>query len=317
MDAGGIFSQTKITEPYYRYFEINMAIKIETLRAFVAAAKTGSLSEAAAQLGRTPSAVSMTLKQFEDELGTSLFETDRKNRLSPTGRFAVTRAEQMIAQFDHLIDELKSHARGEAGTVRIASVPSFAASVLPVVVRELSASNPELSIDIRDMDSASVLQALHDKQVDIGIATAGLVDVPAQSVPLMRDAYGLVFHKGHPATQGDLPQDWGRYANERFIANDLCGQITDPGFQDLMKRATLRVRNTMSLLAMVGQGLGITVMPRLSVPPDHPSVVFRALKGPPAYRHITLYTVDDTTHSPVIQSVINAIRNEAALQSDI
>lgn len=60
-----------------------MAIKIEMLRCFATVAQTGNLAEAAAYLGRTQSAVSMTLKQLEENLGQRLFKSDRKNRLTP------------------------------------------------------------------------------------------------------------------------------------------------------------------------------------------------------------------------------------------
>ena len=70
------------------YYSINerleryMAIKLEMLRYFVEVAKTGNLSQAAERLGRSPSALSMMLKQFEEHLGAPLFETDRKSNLT-------------------------------------------------------------------------------------------------------------------------------------------------------------------------------------------------------------------------------------------
>ena len=57
-------------------------VKVEHLRVFVAVAEAGELQQAAAHLGRTPAALSMTLKQLEDELGGSLFENERKGRLT-------------------------------------------------------------------------------------------------------------------------------------------------------------------------------------------------------------------------------------------
>ena len=53
------------------------------LRCFCTVAQTGNLAEASNRLGRTQSALSMTLKQFEDHLGKKLFEGERKNRLTP------------------------------------------------------------------------------------------------------------------------------------------------------------------------------------------------------------------------------------------
>ena len=60
----------------------------------------GSLAEAADALGRTPSAVSMMLKQFEDHVGSALFETARKSRLTPIGELILTEASREVAHFE-------------------------------------------------------------------------------------------------------------------------------------------------------------------------------------------------------------------------
>ena len=56
-----------------------MAIKTDMLRYFVSVAEAGNLASAAKTLQRSPAAVSMMLKQLEEELGAPLFQTDRKN----------------------------------------------------------------------------------------------------------------------------------------------------------------------------------------------------------------------------------------------
>ena len=60
-------------------------MRLELLKTFRIVAEQGSLARAADILGRTPSAISMSLSQLEAELGAPLFETDRKNRLTPLG----------------------------------------------------------------------------------------------------------------------------------------------------------------------------------------------------------------------------------------
>ena len=55
-----------------------MSIKLEMLRVFRVVAEFGTLAAASRNLGRTPSAISMTLSQLEDQIGAPLFETDRK-----------------------------------------------------------------------------------------------------------------------------------------------------------------------------------------------------------------------------------------------
>ena len=76
-----------------------MAIKLEMLRVFRTVAEQGTLTGASAVFGRTPSAVSMMLKQLEDHIGAPLFETDRKNRLTPLGQLVLEESSRATDAF--------------------------------------------------------------------------------------------------------------------------------------------------------------------------------------------------------------------------
>src|SRR6056297_3082102 len=99
------------------------------LRCFRTVADHGSLSEAAAVLGRTPSAVSMMLKQFEDHIGAPLFETARKSRLTPLGELVLHEAGRGLSHFDRTLAAIEGLSRAERGHVRLAVTPSAAESV--------------------------------------------------------------------------------------------------------------------------------------------------------------------------------------------
>ena len=106
-------------------------IKLEYLRVFATVAETRALNEAADRLGRTPSAISMTLKQIEDALGGPLFEGERKVALTPLGAFALRHAQTAVAGHNAATAAIRRFARGEEGEVRIAAVPSAATRLLP------------------------------------------------------------------------------------------------------------------------------------------------------------------------------------------
>lgn len=78
-----------------------MSIKLEILRCFTMIAQHGRLSDAADALGRTPSAVSMMLKQFEDTVGSPLFETARKSRLTPIGELIFAEVRRAVTHFEN------------------------------------------------------------------------------------------------------------------------------------------------------------------------------------------------------------------------
>ena len=100
-----------------------MAIKIEMLRCFTTVAQSGNLAEAANRLGRTQSAISMTLKQLEEHLGQRLFESDRKNRLTPLGKQVFELSQDELRRFDYTIEAIKTCAKSPEGLIRIVSNP--------------------------------------------------------------------------------------------------------------------------------------------------------------------------------------------------
>ena len=192
-----------------------MAIKIEMLRCFRAVVGQGSLAEAAQELGRTPSAVSMMLKQFEDHVGAPLFETARKSRLTPLGEMVHAEACRELAHFDRTIAVIEGLSRAEEGLVRIAATPSVATEILPAVIGSFLQDHPGVGIDLRDMDSLAVQHELAHERADIGLA--GLGSQPGMDRHLLfSDRFGVVCQSGHRLTQKLGRPDMERPAGRGF-----------------------------------------------------------------------------------------------------
>ncbi|QGG80439.1 LysR family transcriptional regulator [Litorivicinus lipolyticus] len=75
-------------------------MKLESFRVFIAVADAQSLVLAAKQLNKTPSGLSMALKNLETQIGAPLFASERKNQLTALGQWVLTRARHDVAQFD-------------------------------------------------------------------------------------------------------------------------------------------------------------------------------------------------------------------------
>ena len=241
-----------------------MVIKIDMLRCFTMVATHGSLSEAADALGRTPSAVSMMLKQFEDHVGSALFETARKSRLTPIGELILIEARREVAHFENTVSVIEGLSRSELGYLRLAVTPSVATTLLPAVIFKFADRFPKVQIDLRDMDSATIARELDRERADIGIGTLPEID-GMRRTELFSDAFGLVCRKDHPLAENWDLLTWSTLGDQTIIANGLCQQITDPDFAPILARSRLMVPNTASLLGLVREGVGVTVLPRLTV----------------------------------------------------
>ena len=167
-------------------------------------------------------------------------------------------------------------------------MPSVAEAILPQVVHHFLHDHPGVWVDIRDMDSAAVLRELESERVDLGLATGVGTDMGIDREALFTDAFGIVCRADHPLASEDAPLHWDALGPWPFIANGLCAQIQEAAFQAIFDGAQLMVHNTTSLLAMVRAGVGVTVLPRLTVDGSEHDLAFVRVTDPAArraYRH--------------------------------
>ena len=277
-----------------------MSIKIDLLRVFCAVAESGSLSRAAQILGRTPSAVSMALKQLEEHLGAPLFSAARKSELTPLGRAVLKEARQEVSHYARTIRRIEGLARATHGSLRLAVTPSVAQTVLPPVIKAYNARFPNVAIELRDLDSAGVLEELMADRADIGIASlperAGF-----ERFALFSDPFGVVCPRGHPLASSWDSLTWADIVDEPLISNGLCEMITDPSFAVMRARSRLFVRNTGSLLALVRAGAGITVLPERALGGGLDDLVFLPLKDSAARRSVQgMHRAEDQLLPPVL-----------------
>jgi DNA-binding transcriptional LysR family regulator len=277
-----------------------MALKLEMLRVFQTVAEQGSLSLAAAKLGRTPSAVSMMLAQFEEHVGDRLFETDRKNRLTPLGLLVLEESRRANDAFARSTEAIQRHAMSTAGSIRIAAVPSATVTVLPDVVANFQMHHPDVRLEISDVDTASVIRRVQFDEADIGIISAEGGDQPEGEV-ILTDDLGIVCHKDMPiarAWQEGHEKDWQILGLEPFIANPLCHLVRAPYVQRLLLECNLEAKNTTALLAFVRNGIGATILPRSALIAE-PNTMFLRPETNKARRHLIKIHSQDRNLSPV------------------
>lgn len=265
-----------------------MAIKLEMLRTFQTVAEHGSLGAAASRLGRTPSAVSMTLAQLEDHIGAPLFETDRKNRLTPLGQLVLQESNRATEAFSRSVDAIGRHAISTAGTVRIAVVPSATVTLLPGIIASFQKRRPDVRLEISDVDSAAVRRRVNFDDADIGILSASDGDT-TEGCLIDEDDLGIVCHRDGPISKAAAESDvcsWQLLTQEPFIANPLCHLISHRCLTPLLAECNLEARNTTALLSFVRAGLGATVLPRSAVQHQLDEVSFLWPSDPPTHRQL-------------------------------
>lgn len=266
-----------------------MAIKLDMLRTFRIVAEKGTLSGASDALGRTASAISMTLTQLEEDIGAPLFETDRKNRLTPLGLLVLEESGRATDAFRRSTDAIRRHALSTAGTVRIVAVPSATVTILPDAIASYRKLRPEVRLEISDVDSASVQRRIRMDEADIGILSAA-EEVSGPGEVVMQDALGIVCRRdgaiAEALQQDAAPCEWELLRREVFIANPLCELVDNGDVKSLLANSVLSARNTTALLSFIRAGLGATILPSSVIPEGSDDLMFLQPENPQMSRKL-------------------------------
>lgn len=303
------FSQIQIIETYFKLYET--MIKIEMLRCFCLVAQEGNLQTAAQKIGRTPSAVSMMLKQLEEHLGGRLFLTDRKNSLTELGKFALRQSQNEIRHFDATVNALETYASNPEGVLRIASVPSAIYDFLVPALYRFSLAFPRVRVDLRDMDSLSVAQTLSSGQVEIGIASWSVPPDSYSTLPLARDDFGLVCHPAHPLASRKETIFLADLHDNNFVSNNLSKAIANEEIETLNMNSRLAAQNTLSLISILASDNWCTILPSRVVKIDPDGLVFRKIEDLDSKRVLSAGFQDEIRRVPHYNEFLEILQEEA------
>ncbi len=265
-----------------------MAIKIEMLRSFCETARIGNIVEAAEHIGRTPSALSMSLKQLEAELGGKLFVGERKSELSELGRQLYNIAQIQIRNFDETLRNIENLARAPQGVIRIAAIPSMAGELFTKVLAPFGEKYPSVQLELRDSDTQSILEMLSQGQIDMGLASGEAPINRTECAPLFSDKIGLICAKGNPIARGTL--GFEEVCEADYLMNNIVLNIDKNLRERLNENAKMTVFNTMSLIHIISRTNWVSILPQsvIKLAPD--ALDFIEIDEIKTRRKVSIYT---------------------------
>lgn len=151
-----------------------MNLTTRQLKVFVLLAQTLSFHKTADLLHITQPTLSKLLKEIEESMGIKLFErSTRVVRLSREGQDILEIARAITDRYDQGMLELDQRLRDRHNRVAIAALPTLASSLLPKLLKNLAAANPNARIDVYDPIANEALQLLRERRVDIAVTAMG------------------------------------------------------------------------------------------------------------------------------------------------
>jgi len=284
--------------------------KLNQLEMLVAVADAGSFGSAAAELGCTQSRISHAITELEEILAIRLLVRSRTGCV-PTGagHSVLAKARLILRLTDNLVDVAEDNAT-VIGRVSIACFRSVATHLLPRALEALAIEYPGIRVDVDDSceEREEVTQAVEEGRADIGVAHMP-VGRALVTLPYVSDSYVLVT----PASLAlRAPVSWEQFSMLPYIQLNCSGafaileQCREAGFEAEVSRT---LATDSSIAAMVRQGIGYSILPRLAVFPAPDGV--RIVDLPiPARRQFALVASAASARLKPIQIVMRFIRSK-------
>ncbi len=240
-------------------------MKLSRYEMLAAVVEQGSLTRAAQTLGCTQSAVSHGIDSLEKELGFPLLKRTRAGvQLTAEGERLLPAVNALLSSAEQLQQTAASIRGLDAGTVRIGAFTSVAVHWLPPILKEFQADYPRVDFKLLNGDYHDVEQWLREGSVDIGF-----VNVPCaldcECIPLMEDRLlAILPENSRFASYPKFPLV--ECETEPFISllessdHDARRALEAAGVQPNVRFYT---KDDYAIIAMVEQGLGMSIMPEL------------------------------------------------------
>lgn len=245
-------------------------VNLNLLHTFLIVADSESFRRAAERCFRSESAISMQIRQLEDQLGVSLFErTTRHVKLSEEGQHLLTAARKGIDAILAGIKQSQEVAEQRTNQVTVVAAPTVAAALIPQMLAAFRVDFPDTLVTVRQTNTKELTQMVHIGAADFGLCCSILGMKDLEFEPLLDDELLPVFSteqaQRHP--EGITPEEFSKYPlilNEKAVAirQQLDQALAERGITVAARYLTLEFNTT---LALVSSGLGVGVVPGLAL----------------------------------------------------
>ncbi|GAA0960365.1 LysR family transcriptional regulator [Frigoribacterium faeni] len=292
-------------------------LDLQTLRVVRALADAGTITAAAARLGYSQPAVSQHLRRAEARMGHPLvLRTGRGVRLTEAGMRLAEHAVHVQAALDAARQELDQLGGAASGRVRLTGFPSASSTIVPDVLSRLRRRHPGLQVAYVEAEPPEALALLRDGTADVALTFthpgAGLAERVPEGLheePAYLDRTVLVVPDDHAFSEGS---DFADLADARWIGGcprcrgHLLASCAASGFApDIV----LETDNALAVLGLVAAGMGVALLPRLSLQAAAMPQGVRVVELPTSMgRRIGVVHRPGARRVPSVRAVTEAIR---------
>jgi LysR family carnitine catabolism transcriptional activator len=290
---------------------------------FLALVKHLKFTRAAHELNISQPTLTVQINHLEQQLGIKLFDRDKRRvELTPAGRNILPLMQRLSMNMDEILLAASDLTYAKRGIIRVAVLPSVAASFLPRAIRDFREQNPGISIDVWDVVGEEIIRLVKAEDVDFGIGTRISSDKSIKVQDYLSDTLCAVFPVEHPlntSTSAMLIRDLASYPLVLTRKNSSVRVI----FERSMEREGCELNVVMetnymsTALSMARAGVGVAILPSSAVESGNTTgLIFKPIEPSQFDRRVGIIRKADRTLQPVARLFIEELLRTTPLPAD-
>lgn len=247
-------------------------LNIENLKMFCLVVDEGSISQAARLSFVSQPAVTRQIHQLENFYGTLLFDrSEGKLRVTEIGRVLYPFAKAIINDFNHSIEVIGQLTDDYHTNLRVGASLTIGEYLLPSLLGKFKKQKPEIKVTLTIKNTALVLEDLSKDVIDLALVEGAVENTDFIVEKFAEDELILICSSDHPwKDRKEIPIE--ELANERMIWRESTSGTRHTVESKLREYGVLEkingymeIGSTQAIKSMIEAGLGITILPRLTV----------------------------------------------------
>jgi LysR family transcriptional regulator, hydrogen peroxide-inducible genes activator len=264
------------------------------LRHLIAVSEHNHFGRAAQACFITQSSLSASIKELESTLGQTLIERTRRTvMMTPLGVETVERAQNVLRGVEEIVELVSAASAPLSGSLRLGVIPTIAPFLLPRVLPALRKAYPDLKLYLVEKQSALLLDDLADGHLDLLLLAFPYPTNDLKTLLFADDPFWVAYPKGHwPVDRERLTGHDLRDENLLLLGAGNCLRdhaLNACGLSTNQQPAEFQGSSLHTLVQMVDNGLGLTLLPKMAVDAGiarSTSVSLRPMDGGALSRHI-------------------------------
>jgi DNA-binding transcriptional LysR family regulator len=262
------------------------------LEMFRSVAEEGTFSRAAERLRVSQSAISRQVKLLEEELGGRLLHRGaRRVALSPAGELLLRTAHRVHREVEEVVSQISDTQTLRRGSLCLAGGMTVCMFVLPPVLKRYRRLYPLVDLRVVSGPSEAILRKIRAREVDLALLTLPVVADDLAVVPVIKEEMVVVTAPGHPLSRERSidPKSLGKFPLILYESGSNTRRVLDQFLveEGVPVRVAMETENVEIIKAMVGAGLGVTIVPYAAVARDvrgHRRLAFARLRSRRLFR---------------------------------